>query len=149
MISIGNAVVGDDVADKFFWYCDVRPNACKRLCSLWKGEWRCTTTCWEVPHSPRLFTKRWNPTWGEKGSAIDAQGPLCCAMKTATWPQQPLAAKGVPSPSERDIEVRRENLNGDIDFKKPISCHLYQYALPNTINLMRWIMSAGTLQSCL
>jgi len=142
MIPVGHTMISDDVADKFF-ICDL--NKCKGACCV-EGDAGAPLESSELPFLVDIFEKV-KPYLSKEGlQAIEEQGlfveregeyetPIIAGRECAYAVYD---KKGI---LKCGIEMAYND--GEVKFKKPISCHLYpiritKYDHYDAINYERW-----------
>ncbi|MFN8357310.1 MAG: DUF3109 family protein [Spirosomataceae bacterium] len=143
MILIDNTAISDDVADQFF-VCDL--SKCKGACCV-EGDAGAPLEVSELPILDKIFSKV-KPYLTEAGiKAIEEQGRY---LKDADGDYETPTVNGRECAyaiyDERGIlkcAIEQAYNDGKIDFKKPISCHLYpirvtKYEHYHALNYDRW-----------
>jgi hypothetical protein len=132
MIAIGNTLVSEDVIEKQF-VCDL--NACKGACCV-KGDYGAPLDPEELSIMDSIYDKV-RPYMTESGiRAVEKQGKYL-RYETKEW-VTPLA-KGKEcaytyfEDGTAKCAIEKAYYDGKIDWKKPVSCHLY----PIRINRQR------------
>lgn len=142
MISVGNAVISDDIADKFF-VCDL--NKCKGACCI-EGDLGAPLMEEELPILADIYEKV-KPYLSRKGiEAIEAQGLYIkddVDGYTTTTIDDRECAYAIYDKGILKCGIEKAYLEKKIDFKKPISCHLYPirittYDQYEAVNYERW-----------
>jgi hypothetical protein len=157
MILIGNTVISDDIKDQFF-VCDLEK--CKGACCV-EGDAGAPLEDEETEILEKIYPIVKDYITAEGREAIEVQG---------TWVIDKDGDKGTPTIRENrecayalyddrgilKCGIEQAYLDGKINFKKPISCHLYpirikKYDQFEALNYDRWdICSAAcTLGSSL
>ena len=142
MISIGNAVISDDIVDKFF-VCDL--NKCKGACCV-EGDLGAPLAEDELALLEEVYDKV-KPYLSAQGiAAIEAQGLYIKDEDgdlTTTTIGNKECAYAIYEKGILKCGIEKAYLEGKIQFKKPISCHLYpiritKYDNYDAINYERW-----------
>ncbi|GGF20409.1 DUF3109 family protein [Echinicola rosea] len=143
MILVGNAVLSDDLKEHFF-VCNLEK--CKGACCV-EGDAGAPLEDDETEILEELYPKIKKYLTKEGIEAIEKQG---------AWVIDQEGEKGTPTINNRECAyaLRDENgtlkcgieeahIQGDIDYKKPLSCHLYpvrvtKYDEYDALNYDRW-----------
>ena len=142
MISVGKAVISEDVADKFF-VCDL--NKCKGACCV-EGDLGAPLEESELALLEEVYDKV-KPYLSKKGiDAIEEQGLYIRDEDgdlTTTTIGNRECAYAIYDKGILKCGIEKAYLKGDITFKKPISCHLYpiritKYEEYDAVNYERW-----------
>lgn len=142
MISIGKAVVSDDVADKFF-VCDL--NKCKGACCV-EGDLGAPLEKEEIKMLEEVYVHVKPYLSGEGIAAIESQGLYIedeDGELTTTTIDNKECAYAIYEKGILKCGIEKAYLEGKINFKKPISCHLYpiritKYEQYDALNYERW-----------
>jgi hypothetical protein len=143
MLAIGNTLVSQDVIEKQF-VCDL--NACKGACCV-KGDYGAPLEKEELPIIDSIYEKV-KPYLRREGiEAIDKQGKYLLYEKRE-WVTPLVKGKECAyTIFEEGIAkcgIEKAYYDGAVDFKKPISCHLYPIRINrhrsgvDAINYDRW-----------
>jgi len=132
MLAIGETLVSEDLIEKRF-VCDL--NACKGGCCV-KGDYGAPLEDDELPILDKIYPKV-KPYMREAGvKAIEKQGKYIRYEKTE-WVTPLISGKECAyTVFENGIAkcaIEKAFYDGKVDFKKPVSCHLY----PVRINKMK------------
>lgn len=132
MIAIGETLVSEDLVEKRF-VCDL--NACKGGCCV-KGDYGAPLEDDELPIMDRIYDKV-KPYLRKEGvKAIEKQGRYIRYEKSE-WVTPLISGKECAYTIFEDgiakCAIEKAFYAGDIDWKKPVSCHLY----PVRINKMK------------
>lgn len=143
MITIGKTAISDDVADKFF-VCDL--NKCKGACCI-EGDDGAPLEKAELPVLKKIY-KKVKPYLTKEGiAAIEEQGFYVKDdegdFSTPTIKGKECAYALYDKQGILKCGIEMAYYAGKIDFKKPISCHLYpiritKYEQYDAINYERW-----------
>ncbi len=125
MIAIGNTLVSDDIIENKF-VCDL--NKCKGECCV-AGDMGAPLDIDELPILDEIYEKV-KPYMSESGvKAIELQGRYLIEEGEEEYTTPLIEGKECAyTIFEKGIAkcaIEKAHLNGAIDFKKPISCHLY------------------------
>ena len=143
MIAIGNTLISEDIIEKQF-VCDL--NACKGACCV-KGDYGAPLEDDEMPILDEIYEKV-KPYLNEEGiKAIEKQGKYLLYEKKE-W-VTPLAKSKACAYTVFENNVAKCGIekafnDGKINFKKPISCHLYPIRITvqkngyDALNYDRW-----------
>ncbi len=138
MIAIGNTLISEDVIEKQF-VCDL--HACKGACCV-KGDYGAPLEEEELPIMDKIYEKV-KPYLRKEGiEAIEKQGKYLLYEKKE-W-VTPLA-KGMEcayTVFENKVAmcgIEKAFYDGKINFKKPVSCHLYPIRITKQRNGMEAI----------
>jgi len=142
MISVGNTIISDDIADKFF-VCDL--TKCKGACCI-EGDLGAPLTEEELPILENYYSKikpylskEGRDTIAEKGLYIlDSDGDYSTTTINDRECAFAIYDKGILK-----CGIEKAYLEGKISFQKPISCHLYpirvtKYDHYDALNYDRW-----------
>ncbi len=143
MIAIGKALVSEDVIEKQF-VCDL--NACKGACCV-KGDYGAPLEKEELPIMDEIYEKV-KPYLREEGiKAIEKQGKYLLYEKKE-WVTPLVKGKECAyTIFEKGIAkcgIEKAYYEGKIEWKKPISCHLYPIRITKqkngmeAVNYDRW-----------
>ena len=143
MIAIGKALVSEDVIEKQF-VCDL--NACKGACCV-KGDYGAPLEKEELPIMDDIYEKV-KPYLREEGiKAIEKQGKYLLYEKKE-WVTPLVKGKECAyTIFEKGIAkcgIEKAYYDGKIEWKKPISCHLYPIRITKqkngmeAVNYDRW-----------
>lgn len=142
MIVIGNTVISDDVAEKFF-VCDLEK--CKGACCV-EGDMGAPLSEEELPVMEEIFEEV-KPYLSRAGlKAIEKQG-LYVKDEEGDYSTPTIKGKECAfALYENGIlkcGIEKAWLDGKVKFKKPISCHLYpirikKYDQYEAVNYERW-----------
>ena len=143
MIAIGKALVSEDVIEKQF-VCDL--NACKGACCV-KGDYGAPLEKEELPIMDEIYEKV-KPYLREEGiKAIEKQGKYLLYEKKE-WVTPLVKGKECAyTIFEKGIAkcgIEKAYYDGKIEWKKPISCHLYPIRITKqkngmeAVNYDRW-----------
>ncbi|MBK5285224.1 MAG: DUF3109 family protein [Bacteroidia bacterium] len=142
MIAIGNTLVSEDLLEKKF-VCDL--NACKGACCV-KGDFGAPLEKDELPVLNDIFDKV-KPFLSERGiKAIEKQGKYVRFEKDE-WVTPLVEGKECAyTVFENGIAkcgIEKANQAGIIDFRKPVSCHLYPVRITrkkgfDAVNYDKW-----------
>ncbi len=135
MIAIGKALVSEDVIEKQF-VCDL--NACKGACCV-KGDYGAPLEKEELPIMDEIYEKV-KPYLREEGiKAIEKQGKYLLYEKKE-WVTPLVKGKECAyTVFEKGIAkcgIEKAYYEGKIEWKKPISCHLYPIRITKQKNGM-------------
>lgn len=143
MITIGKTVISDDVADKFF-VCDLQK--CKGACCV-EGDAGAPLSEDELPILDKIF-KKVKPYLTEEGkAAIEEQGKYVVdedgEYSTPIIKGRECAYALYDQKGILKCAIEMAYYDGKVDFKKPISCHLYpiritKYEEYDAVNYERW-----------
>lgn len=143
MILIEDTCISDDVADKFF-VCDIEK--CKGACCV-EGDLGAPLEEVELPILDEIFEKI-KPYLSPEGiKAIEEQGKYIKDWEgdysTTTIDEKECAYAVYDKKGILQCGIEQAYNDGVIDFKKPISCHLYpiritKYESYHAINYDRW-----------
>jgi hypothetical protein len=143
MLLINNTAISDDVADRFF-VCEL--SKCKGACCV-EGDAGAPLEVSELPILDKIFSKG-KPYLSPEGiKAIEAQGLYVKAedgdYETPTIGNRECAYAIYDDRGILKCAIEQAYLDGQIDFKKPISCHLYpiritKYEQYHALNYDRW-----------
>jgi hypothetical protein len=143
MILIEDTCISDDVADKFF-VCDIEK--CKGACCV-EGDLGAPLEEVELPILDEIFDKI-KPYLSTEGiKAIEQQGKYIKDWEgdysTTTIDEKECAYAVYDQKGVLQCGIEQAYNDGVIDFKKPISCHLYpiritKYENYHAINYDRW-----------
>lgn len=143
MILIEDTCISDDVADKFF-VCDIEK--CKGACCV-EGDLGAPLEDVELPILDEIFEKI-KPYLSPEGiKAIEEQGKYIKDWEgdysTTTIDEKECAYAIYDKKGILQCGIEQAYNDGVIDFKKPISCHLYpiritKYESYHAINYDRW-----------
>lgn len=144
MILVGNAVLSDDLKEHFF-VCNLEK--CKGACCV-EGDAGAPLDDEETEILEEIYPKVKKYLTEEGRKAIEEQG---------TWVYDMDGDKGTPTVGENKecayaikddrgilkCGIEEAHINGEIDYKKPISCHLYpvrvtKYDEYDALNYDRW-----------
>jgi hypothetical protein len=124
MIQIGQTLVSDDLAEKFF-ICDLEK--CKGACCI-KGDAGAPLTSEEVALLPEIIGKL-KPYLRKEGiEAINEQGTHTIDSENETVTPLVKGRECAYVVFEKDIAfcgIEKAYLAGAVTFRKPLSCHLY------------------------
>ena len=144
MIAIGETLVSEDIIEKHF-VCDL--NACKGGCCV-KGDYGAPLEEDELPIMDKIY-KKVKPYLREEGvKAIEKQGKYIRYEKKE-WVTPLIRGKECAYTifDEKGIAkcaIEKAYYAGDIEWKKPVSCHLYPVRLNKlknsleAVNYDRW-----------
>ena len=143
MIAIGNTLVSEDVIEKQF-VCDL--NACKGACCV-KGDYGAPLEEEELAAIDSVYEKV-KPYLRKEGiEAIEKQGKYLLYEKKE-WVTPLVKGKECAYTVFEDgtakCGIEKAYYDGKIDFKKPVSCHLYPIRITkqrngmDAINYDRW-----------
>ncbi|MFM7217259.1 MAG: DUF3109 family protein [Bacteroidota bacterium] len=133
MIAIGETLVSEDVIEKKF-VCDL--NACKGACCV-KGDYGAPLEVDELEVFDTIYSKV-KPYMTPDGiAAVEKQGRYL-KYETGEWVTPLIKGRECAytyfdADGTAKCAVEKAYLEGDIDYKKPISCHLY----PIRVNVQR------------
>lgn len=133
MIAIGNTLISEDVIEKKF-VCDL--NACKGACCV-KGDYGAPLEEDELPVFEKIYPKVKKYMTAEGIRSVEQQGKYL-KYETGEW-VTPLntgkecAYTYFDKNGTAKCAIEKAYLEGKIDYRKPISCHLY----PIRINVQR------------
>ncbi len=143
MITVGHAIISDDVADKYF-VCDLKK--CKGACCV-EGDVGAPLLKEELPELERIYSKV-KPYLSRQGiETIERTGFYVeeedGEYTTPTIGNNKECAYGIYDKGVLKCGIEQAYLDGKINFKKPISCHLYpiritSYDEYDAINYERW-----------
>lgn len=143
MILIEDTCISDDVADKFF-VCDIEK--CKGACCV-EGDLGAPLEDVELPILEEIYEKI-KPYLSPEGiKAIEEQGKYIKDWEgdysTTTIDEKECAYAVYDKKGILQCGIEQAYNDGVIDFKKPISCHLYpirvtKYESYHAINYDRW-----------
>jgi hypothetical protein len=143
MIVIGNTCISDDIADKFF-LCDL--DKCKGACCV-EGDLGAPLEKDELPVLAEVY-KYVKPYLSKAGKrAIKQQGYYVLDedgdYSTPTIGKRECAYAIYDEKGILKCSIEQAYLEGKINFRKPISCHLYpiritKYEEYHAINYHRW-----------
>jgi hypothetical protein len=147
MILIDNTVISDDIADKFF-VCNL--DKCKGACCV-EGDLGAPLADDELAILEEIYPKV-KPYLTEAGiKAIEEQGYYIKDWEgdfsTTTINDKECAYSIYDEKGILKCGIEQANLDGKIDFKKPLSCHLYpiritKYDEYDALNYDRWKICA-------
>ena len=126
MYIIGSVLISDEVVDEEF-ACNL--SACKGAC-CWEGDFGAPLTDEELPIMDRI-TAAVLPRLPEPGRrAIEENGPYHYNAETGDYAvalvnNGPCAFMTLDETGTAMCGIEQAYRDGDIDWKKPISCHLY------------------------
>jgi hypothetical protein len=133
MIAIGETLISEDVIQKKF-VCDL--NACKGACCV-NGDYGAPLEEAELPVLDKIYpkVKKYMTTEGIK--AVEKQGKYL-KYETGEWVTPLIKGRECAYTYFDDdgtakCAIEKAYLEGKVDYKKPISCHLY----PIRINIQR------------
>ncbi|MCX6291640.1 MAG: DUF3109 family protein [Bacteroidetes bacterium] len=132
MLAINNTLVSEDLIEKHF-VCDL--NACKGACCV-KGDYGAPLELDELPVMDEIYNKV-KPYMTEKGiQSVEKQGKYL-EYETGEWVTPLISGKECAytffENGTAKCAIEKAYYDGKIDFKKPVSCHLY----PVRINKMK------------
>jgi hypothetical protein len=143
MILIGNTVLSDDIKEKDF-VCNIEK--CKGACCV-EGDLGAPLTDEELPIMEEIYEKV-KPYLSDAGiKAIEAQGVYIKDWEddysTTTVDEKECAYAIYDENKTLKCGIEQAHNDGVIDFKKPISCHLYpvritKYDHYEALNYDRW-----------
>jgi len=142
MIALGNTMISDDVADKFF-VCDL--NKCKGACCV-EGDAGAPLENEELAILEEIYPKV-KPYLSKEGKkAIEEQGlyiELEGDYETPIIKGRECAYAVYDKQGVLGCGIEKAYNDGKVKFKKPISCHLYpiritKYDHYDAINYERW-----------
>jgi hypothetical protein len=143
MILIGNTVITDDIKDKNF-VCNL--DKCKGACCV-EGDLGAPLTKDELPKMKEIYPKV-KPYLSKEGiKAIEEQGEYIEDWEgdysTTTIDEKECAYAIYDDKGILKCGIEQAYNDGEIDFMKPISCHLYpiritQYDQYDALNYDRW-----------
>lgn len=143
MIIVGNTYLSDDIADQFF-VCNIEK--CKGACCV-EGDLGAPLELDELPILNRIYEKV-KPYLSPEGiMAIEEQGTYIKDYEgdfsTPTVGNRECAYSTYDSKGALKCGIEQAYLDGKIDFKKPISCHLYPIRITkfeeyDAVNYDRW-----------
>ncbi|GAB3339142.1 DUF3109 family protein [Marivirga atlantica] len=143
MILIGNTVITDDIKDKNF-VCNL--DKCKGACCV-EGDLGAPLTKEELPKMKEIYPKV-KPYLSKEGiKAIEEQGEYIEDWEgdysTTTIDEKECAYAIYDDKGILKCGIEQAYNDGEIDFMKPISCHLYpiritQYDQYDALNYDRW-----------
>ena len=143
MILVQNAVISDDVVSEFF-VCNIEK--CKGACCV-EGELGAPLNKDELPILEEIKDKVWPYLTEEGKTEIEKQG---------TWVEDYEGDYSTPTINDKECVyafydesktlkcgIEQAHIDGEIDYKKPISCHLYPIRLKEyndfvSVNYDRW-----------
>lgn len=143
MIAVGDTLVSEEIIDKKF-VCDL--NACKGACCV-KGDYGAPLEESELAILNRVY-KKVEPFLPESGKKAIAEQGKFIRYEKREW-VTPLAknnecAYTVFENGFAKCGIEKAYLAGEINFKKPISCHLYPIRISkhrtgyDALNYDRW-----------
>jgi hypothetical protein len=143
MIAIGDTLLSEDIIDKKF-VCDL--NACKGACCV-SGDYGAPLQEDELPIMKKIYN-RVKPFMNDKGiAAVEEQGQYI-RYDDSEWVTPLVKGKECAYVIFEDniakCAIEKAYLKGKIDFKKPISCHLYPIRIKENklgleaLNYDRW-----------
>ncbi|MFM2206943.1 MAG: hypothetical protein RL213_918 [Bacteroidota bacterium] len=133
MIAIGETLISEDVIQKKF-VCDL--TACKGACCV-NGDYGAPLEEDELPIFDKIYTKVKKYMSPEGIKAVEKQGKYL-KYETGEWVTPLIKGKECAYTYFEDngtakCAIEKAYLEGKVDYKKPISCHLY----PIRINVQR------------
>ena len=143
MIQLGNTILSDDIKESFFT-CDLEK--CKGACCV-EGDLGAPLEESELPILEKIYEKV-EPFLSEEGrSAIDQQGKYVLDEEgdhsTPTINGKECAYAVYDDRGILKCGIEQAHEAGEIDFQKPISCHLYPIRISKhddfeAVNYDRW-----------
>jgi hypothetical protein len=143
MILIDNTCISDDIKEKFF-VCNL--DKCKGACCV-EGDLGAPLLDSELPIMDSIYEKV-KPYLSQEGiAAIEAQGTYIKDWEgdysTTTIDEKECAYAYYDEQKVLKCGIEQAYLDGHIDFKKPISCHLYpiritKYENFDALNYDKW-----------
>lgn len=143
MIAIGNTLVSEEIIEKQF-VCDL--NACKGACCV-KGDYGAPLEEEELPIMDRIYEKV-KPYMKKEGiEAVEKQGKYLLYEKKE-WVTPLVKGKEcaytIFEEGVAKCAIEKAYYDGAIDWKKPVSCHLYPIRINKhkngieAVNYDRW-----------
>jgi hypothetical protein len=142
MISIGNTIVSDDIAEKFF-VCDL--NKCKGACCV-EGDLGAPLSEEELPLLEEVY-EHVKPYLSKEGiAAIENEGLYVKDYEgdySTTTIDNRECVYAIYEKGVLKCGIEKAYLEGKVAFRKPISCHLYpiritRYDHYDAVNYERW-----------